>query len=210
MKTKSISKLFFMVAVLIVLVSFAGCNLVDNGLQLNDSSASRKVGSESGNKPTEFFAIVYVTQIPESVVTLPVGQGGRYRTTEEILTGSVTSSDWDALLGAGVSMSNFTNFELDSPLADGSFPLTGTNHSDIEIEMLSGEKLMLTANGQLEGVFPAFADVTMNFSSTGPNGKASKTNLHGTLTGVFVWYLYYLDPPQGYPYGYFTLKGSYN
>ncbi|MBL7006973.1 MAG: hypothetical protein ISR78_07830, partial [Spirochaetia bacterium] len=206
-KRKSVANLLILAAVLIVSLSFAGCNMIDNGVQLDDSAESRKVSKAEAedNKPTEYTAVVVVYQDPDSVVTLPVGAGGRYRTTEETLVGAVISSTgWDALAGAGVSMSNVTNFALDSPLPDGSYPLTGTNHSDIEISLENGELMTMKANGQLEGSFPAAAEVTMNFSSTGN----TIVNIQGTLTGLFVWYVAYLNPSQP-PYGYFTLTGTY-
>ena len=185
MKTKSVLKLFFLAVILIFAVSsvFAG---------------------QWNKKATKFEATVVVYQI-DSGNRLSFGRSNFYRTTGEVLVGQVVDSDWADFLGAGVSMQNVTNFRLGAPRADGTYPLTGTNHSDIEISMLNGEELTINANGWIKGTYPAAADVTMNFNSV---GNGSTTRIHGILTGSFVWYVAYLDPPQA-PYGYFTLTGYY-
>jgi len=213
MKKKSVLKLLILAVVLIVSVSFAGCSLDGNAAQFDDSGLSRDM---SDNKPTEFTATVVVIQDPKSVNTFPVGLGGNYRTTEEMLYGSIIYSNWGVLTGATVTMSNFTNFKLSSPLEDGSYPITGTNHSDIEIVMLNEEIITLKANGQIEGAYPAVAELNMNFSSIKSYGKISPANINGTLTGNFIWAWYEVDPTElpfelpEKPFGVFTLTGTYN
>ena len=90
MKTKSVLKLLILAVVLIVSVSFAGCNLVDNEAQFDDSGLSRDMSEtkKAENKPTGFTATVLVGQFPGSVVTKePSGNSDRYKTIEETLIG---------------------------------------------------------------------------------------------------------------------------
>ncbi len=198
MKTKTISKLFFAAAALVILISFAGCNLNGNVLDADGSAVSRGVELPSpANKPKEFTATVELKQ--DSAITLPVGIGYYWRTIEEVLTGEVTTSDgWPELMNATVTMTNFTNFQLIPLYENGPYSIIGTNHSTVEITM-EDEVLTLKANGTLEGVYPVSADVNMNFNSI-----ESGTNTWGKLTGTFEWFLL-----EAQPIGTFTLTGSY-
>ena len=169
-------------------------------LDAGDSAVSRDIELPApANKPTAFFATVELKQI--SAITLPVGIGYYWRTTEEVLIGTVKESDWPELEGSFVTMTNFTNFQLIPLYENGPYSIIGTNHSTVEITM-EDEVLTLKANGTLEGVYPIEAEVNMNFSSI-----ESGVNAWGKLGGSFIWDPTDLSDIKGY--GDFTLTGSY-
>ncbi len=117
-----------------------------------------------------------------------MGEGDRWRTTEEVLEGEILFSSWDVLEDKQVVMSNFTNFHFFIDEYDEDIPYgnaSGTNHSSIEIVEDCGSTIMtMKANGKLAGYIPLSANLEMNFSSTGPG-----PNVRGELSGTFIWSL---------------------
>jgi len=204
MKTNSTRGVFILaIMTLLILVSMSGCDLAELSLGAEGSATASATSRalmpadmerDAERRFTPFTAIVALEQV--SADTQAVGTSSRFRTNDEVLTGVVTTSDWEALQGARVSMMNFTNFSME-PLADGTFAVSGTNHSTIELFMPS-ETLTIKANGSLEGNIPFGAAVDMNWSSTGGSDTIAK----GSLSGMFVWYT---APPSGT----IELKGFY-
>lgn len=195
MKTKTIIKLLFTAAALAVLVSFAGCSLA--ATEVDETALDRRANPERGRQPTEFTAVVELSQVIGSAETKKLGNSNQFRTTGEILTGSIQSSEWNFLDGAYVVMTNFTNFE--GIPVDG-FPrdfyyLSGTNHSKIKI--FKGEKLILemNANGKIEGDLLNGAALSMKWNTIGPG-----PNARGNLDGTFSW----TEPSSQ-----FTISGFY-
>ncbi|MCF7940412.1 MAG: hypothetical protein K9M84_02265 [Spirochaetia bacterium] len=202
MKTKS-SRIVTSITIvtLLILIGMTGCDLADTSLSIEDqaTASSRSLvptgmETETVNRFTPFTATVALEQV--SADTQAVGMSSHFRTNDEVLTGVVTTSDWESLQGARVSMMNFTNFSME-PLANGTFTVSGTNHSTIELFMPS-ETLTIKANGRIEGNIPFGAAVDMNWSSTGGSDTIAK----GSLSGMFVWYT---APPSGT----IELKGFY-
>lgn len=191
---------------------FTGCDLMTADLQ-SDAASERGITTDSGEYvlassrrvATEFTATVVVEQ--QSVITVPQGVGYHWKTTDEVLVGTVVSSTWNALLGASVTMNNFTNFSMSviesGPYA-GTYSVTGTNHSSIDVQMLDGEVLAMKANGTISGNIPFGAMVDMHWSTTGntTGTKGPSFIANGDLLGSFVWYTM---PPSGS----FTLTGVY-
>jgi hypothetical protein len=185
------------------LLTAAGCSMVDTGETFSEGSGSRKAALAK----VPFEAVITVYQIAAD--TYPVGSGPHWKTEDETLIGSVVSSDWELLEGASVVMDNRTNFNLSPLYPDyGFYPaeIEGTNHSDVTMTTLTGEKLSFTANGKIEGVFPVQAGVNMRFSLTGPSDGGSVSNVNGSLEGAFTW-VFYGDIPAAQ--GTFTLTGFY-
>ncbi|MCF7953415.1 MAG: hypothetical protein K9K78_05000 [Spirochaetales bacterium] len=199
MKEKSVFWKLTALAVLLMVFSFSGCELVDTEAQAaadftrggasnarsNDTDLTAEISKEK--KPKAFEASITVYQ--NAADTAKVGEGIHYRTNDEILKGSVDSSDWDALDEATVEMTNFTNFNSLPLYPAWEFPsdISGTNHSSVEITLKTGEILNFTANGKLEGTFPVMAEVDMNFSLTGKSEQTIVKNVQGKLSGNFVW-----------------------
>ena len=219
MKTNSVLKLLILAVVLIVSVSFAGCNLDGNGLQLDDSGLSRKMSNKTEKSleidPTGFTATVLVGQVEDSVVTKePSGNSNRYKTLEETLVGTVETSSWTEFIGAEVIMQNVTNYEqvflnynYDYGFEYSVASISGTNHSTITITMknldgTSGEVITLKANGKIDGDTLQGAMVDMKFNSTGQKGQSKSIQMKGALSGLFIWFA-----PQAY--GTFDLIGTY-
>ena len=203
-------KLIFAAIVLLVLVGFAGCNIVDGGLQVEDAM-SRKVGTAPGQgdrtqptgAPKAFTATVTLYQDTKSVVTRPSGESNHYKTVAETLESylAIESSDWDLLVGKHVVMSNVTNYNAD--YATFPVPISGTNHSVIDIIDENGDTVLtLQANGTLNGSYIFGAEIDMNWVVKDSYG--AKVNARGKVSGMFVWF------GKEVPEGTFTLTGTYN
>jgi len=208
-----------MLALVLAVGLITSCDM--QGIQeMQDSeaaSSSRSAGRVNNQK--SFTADVTVFQADRGEMS--GGAGDRYRTTGEILTGSIESEDWEAVNGS-ITMENFTNFHL-TPVGYREFPLTGdmapyyeisgANHSkEITITSDSLGDITLKANGTIEGgvfglgydeagapVLYGSAQLDMNCVSVGPG-----PNIRGNLTGEFSWYGCW-----GYPSGTFTIDGFY-
>ncbi len=167
---------------------FTGCEL-DASKPYLAESASRSLSPTRGGDSQPFTAVVIVEQ-KEGYNTEQMGEGDRWRTTEEVLEGKIVYSSWGVLHQKQVAMSNFTNFQFIIEGIIGNEPepipfgnISGTNHSSIEIKDDEGELVMaMRANGKLNGYFPAIADLDMTFTSTGPG-----PNARGELSGKFIW-----------------------
>lgn len=213
MKKKIISRLTLLLIIMTALTLFAGCDLMNADVQSDAVEGERVVSTDAGayvlasskKVGTEFTATVFVQQ--QSVKTEMQGNSDRWKSTDEVLVGTVVSSDWEALQGAEVTMNNFTNFTM-VPIVEGpytgTFTVSGTNHSTINVAMLNGDSMTMKANGSISGNIPFGANVDMGWTTIGSKGKGQsmKYNAKGDLTGSFVWYTY---PPSGY----FQLTGSY-
>jgi hypothetical protein len=212
---KSSKKLILAVIVLLVLVGFAGCNIVDGGLQVEDVM-SRKVSTAPGQEdrtqttgaPKAFYATVNMYQSAKTD-TLDMGNSNHHKTIKETLQsfpyepyGGAIESNWDLLDDNFVIMSNVTNYNRD-PLTG---ELSGTNHSVITIvDALKNPILTLQANGTIKGsIFGA--EINMNWVAEESYGV--NVNARGKVGGTFVW----LGPGESeiLPNGTFTLTGTYN
>jgi hypothetical protein len=222
MKIKSVLKLLMLAVVLIVSLSFAGCNLVDGGDQFDDSGLSRKVASE--NKPKEFYAEVTLNKISLHD-PLKMGSSNHYRMIEEQLSTihedlfkidpQFIDSGWSLLNGQEVVMTNITNYNMDE---DGN--INGSNHSTINImsynEDIENYELVLTleAHGTIVGNLITGAFLDMNWTSVKGSGTF-KGNARGKITGYFFWHEVQNDEDGNpiivpiYPYGDFELTGTY-
>jgi len=226
MKKKSVLKLLIIAAVvLIVSVSFAGCNLVDSEVQFDDSGVSRGVSEDKKapeNKPTYFEATVLVFKAND-LKPKEMGQSNHLRMTDELLSGTGILSDdvelgWN---GKNILMTNITNYNLDLDMEafledytiDGSGSINGSNHSIIDIKDVDGNVLMtLEAHGTIVGNFFDSAFLDMNWTSVEGNAR-------GKITGNFYWF-YHSDgvpildenenPIPIHPFGDFKLTGTYN
>jgi len=217
MEIKKIKKVLLSAVVLVVLVSLAGCNIVDGGLQMDDA-ASRKMNTTSDESvvdvqskaPKSFTAEVNMYQVQGSVVTSHKGNSDHYKTVEETLYsfaygpyGGTITSDWDLLNGKNVIMTNVTNYNLDP--ATGA--ISGSNHSVINV-VDENKQIILTlqANGVVDGSLFG-AEINMNWVAKESAG--AKVNARGKITGTFVWMEYGSTTPI-LPNGTFTLTGTYN
>lgn len=220
-KIKKIKKMLLSAVVLIVLVSLAGCNIVDGGLQVNDAT-SRKMNITSDESvvevqskgPKSFTASVNMYQVQGSVVTSPKGNSNHYKTLEETLkssygpySGTITS-DWDLLNGKNVVMQNVTNYNLDPVTA----AVSGSNHSVINVVDENDEIILtLQANGVIDGSLLG-AEINMNWVAKESAG--AKVNARGKVNGTFVWAVFnYQTMALEFsilPNGTFTLTGTYN
>jgi hypothetical protein len=217
MKTKSVLKLLVLAVVLIVSVSFSGCNLVDSGVQFDDSELSRKVASE--NKPTGFDASVtlYIT-VPDFASLVPLGQSNHHRVTDEQLSSDSEYpivSKCDLFGGNTVVMTNITNYNLDGDLLpfiygldlNGTGDINGSNHSTIKIMDGTTTVMILEAHGTIVGNYLDGAYLDMNWTSVKGSGTF-KGNARGKITGDFYW-VYGPEGPVASPYGIFNLTGTY-
>jgi len=119
-------------------------------------SASRSAVKITHNK--SFTADVTVVQADRGEMS--GGAGDRFITTDEMLTGTIESDDWEAVNGL-ITMENFTNFHLspvgypESPLTGDMAPyyeISGTHHTkEITITSESLGEITLKANGKIEG-----------------------------------------------------------
>jgi len=216
MNSKSISRLLSTVTILILLLGFSGCSLIDNGLEV-DEGAERRLKEDTpantASKPTDFTATVKLFQDYESVKTLHMGQSNHNRTVEETLLTlfDPISSGWGLLDGKKVQMSNVTNYNLDELTG----AISGSNHSTINIIDEGKVILTLSANGTIEGNFFTGANIQMNWVTSESKGS-SPVKARGKITGTFYWVNIkdttdfsnpvYHKPP----YGVFELTGTYN
>lgn len=173
-----------------------GCSMVETDLAVAAASRDIEV-EEAGNGPVGFTATINLIQTTSPLdTTIERGQGKHNRTIGEQLATldpgtfepSPVVSSWDLLDGAMVTMDNRTEFNLDPIYPGYELPanIKGINHSEIEVTTTSGEILYLKAQGRVEGVFPAQATVTMNWTIVGTE-SGDKISGSGTLTGIFDW-----------------------
>ncbi|PKL13164.1 MAG: hypothetical protein CVV52_07145 [Spirochaetae bacterium HGW-Spirochaetae-8] len=221
MKIKKINKVLLSAVVLIVLVSLAGCNMVDGGLQFDDA-ASRTMKIATGETvvavqskaPKSFTATVNMYQDYEHVVTLDMGSSNHHKTIEETLYsyaygpyGGTIESDWDLLNGKNVVMTNVTNYNMD-PVTGA---ISGSNHSVINVVDETGATVLtLQANGVVDGSLLG-AEINMNWVAKESAG--AKVNARGKVAGTFVWAVFNyetMSPEYILPNGTFTLTGTYN
>ncbi len=215
MKIKKINKVLLSAVVLIVLVSLAGCNMVDGGLQFDDA-ASRTMKIATGETvvavqskaPKSFYATVNMYQDYTSVVTNHNENNNHYKTVEETLYsvaygpyGGTITSNWDLLNGKNVVMTNVTNYNMD-PVTGA---ISGSNHSVINVVDETGAiVLTLQADGVVDGSLFG-AEINMNWVAKESAG--AKVNARGKVTGTFVWMVYGAVTPI-LPNGTFTLTGT--
>ena len=221
MKIKKINKVLLSAVVLVVLVSLAGCNIVDGGLQIDTASRKLNITSEESvvevqsMAPKSFTATVTMYQDYSSLDTLNMGNSNHHKTVEETLYSNfeipedifigepITSVGWDLLDGKNVVMQNVTNYNLDP--ATGA--ISGTNHSVINVVDENGAiVLTLQANGVVNGSLFG-AEINMNWVAK--ESAEAKVNARGKITGTFVWMEYGATTPI-LPNGTFMLTGTYN
>ncbi|AEV30674.1 hypothetical protein SpiGrapes_2924 [Sphaerochaeta pleomorpha str. Grapes] len=220
MGTKKIKNLFIVATILVILVSFIGCDLSDATLQ-GAAATSRKLGAVSSQEElasvdttrTAFTATVNLYQDYANVVTQDMGNSNHHKTIEETLYsyqygpyGGTIVSDWDLLNGKNVVMTNITNYNLDPVTGE----IGGSNHSVINIVDDYGNVILsLDANGNLKGSLFG-AEINMNWNAK--NSKVSGVKANGKVSGVFVWMGFNPETNevvQILPNGTFTLTGSY-
>lgn len=220
-KIKKINKVLLSAVVLVVLISFAGCNIVDGGLQVDDATSRKmnitsdeSVKNNQAKSPKSFTATVNMYQVQGSVVTSKKGNSNHYKTVEETLQsyalgpyGGTITSDWDLLNGKNVVMTNVTNYNRDPDTG----AISGSNHSVINV-VDENKQIILTlqANGVVDGSLFG-AEINMNWVAKESAG--AKVNARGKITGTFVWMG--IDYQTGeifqiLPNGNFTLTGTYN
>ncbi len=222
--TKSIWKLLLSAAILLVVIGFAGCDLVGNSAELDASSRKAAAAPKAG--PKTFSATVMMTQVLGSVDTTNMGNSNHKRAENEQLfsgyidydTGSavftpISSPEWDLLDGAYATMENTTNYNLDLDLQtfQGTGELNGSNHSVIYITTGPGGtgnlNMTMQANGTIVGNFFTGATLSMNWVA---GNVPEKIKASGTITGTFFWFdLSTGSPVQIVPYGLFTITGRY-
>ncbi len=221
MKIKIIKKMLLSAVVLVVLVSFAGCNIVDGGLQFDDAvsrkmniTSEESVADVQSKAPKSFTATVNMYQDYLNVDTLDMGSSNHHKTIEETLYsyaygpyGGTIESDWDLLNRKNVVMSNVTNYNMDP--ATGA--ISGSNHSVINVVDENGAiVLTLQANGVVDGSLFG-AEINMNWVAKESAG--AKVNARGKVTGTFVWMGINYETGEIVeilPNGTFTLTGTYN
>ncbi len=202
MRRESITKLFMIVTAVLLVMSFAGCDLFVEPELIDDVTVeSRGMGSEKSSD-NSFTATVQLQQM--AAETTQNGTSDQWKTRNETMVGYVVSG-WDVINGASIEMDNFTNFNMVSIYGDPFYPamISGTNHSTIRL-VKDGEVIMtLKANGTIEGMFPVTAAVEMKVNTIGK----SDNKLKGTIIGDFIWSFYGTVPVSS---GTFELSGTYN
>jgi len=219
--TKSIGKLLLSAAILLIVIGFAGCDLVGNNAELDATSRKATAAPEAG--PKTFTATVTMTQVLGSVDTTDMGNSDhKLAENEQLFSGyidydtfspvftPISSPEWDLIDGAYATMENTTNYNLDFDLQtfQGTGELNGSNHSDILITDMYGSPIMtMNANGTIVGNLVTGATLSMNWVA---GNVPEKIKASGTITGTFFWFdLSSGTPVQIVPYGLFTITGRY-
>lgn len=198
----------FVLLTIVLIVGFTGCELTSPEVTEDElTEDSRRFGSQGPRKPsrTEFTASIQLQQVPDSVVTVQIGDTNRYKTKKEQLIGVVLSSDWEVLAGASIIMDNKTDFTL-LPIVEGAYAgtydISGKDSCTIKIMKDDKVIMRMRASGTIEGNMPCGAALEMDWRTI---GKPTYGRASGSLSGTFVW------PPFADPaVGIIALSGSYN
>lgn len=146
----------------------------------------------------DFSATIALRQ--DKVVNVPLG-GNKWRTTEEIFSGSVTSSSWPDIAGATVKMNGTTDYTLDPGPFPGTFLIKGTTRQTMEIITTEGT-LKMRGRGDIQGTIPFGADINMVWESSGGSGEMKDVDVAAKMKANFTWLTL---PPSGTA----TMTGKY-
>lgn len=123
-----------------------------------------------------------------TVVNVPHGDNGRFRTVFEIFEGtSPVVSDWDGINGAQAWMTVTTNFEID---LDGN--LSGRSHSTLALVKgppNAQNAIILDSKGTITGSFrTGIGTITEKFNTETGTGNLAKAHATGNLSGTFSFF----------------------